>query len=77
MATTEVQTFHLRFLAHEDEAQMTGYDFEVDGNDVTVKTTFNYQEYEDMCKDQHMTLVEARQFWLELVSSGEFEERTC
>ncbi len=72
MAAVSSGVFHLHFLEHEDEAQMTGYDFEVSGDKVIVKTTFNFPEYEDMAEPKVMSKPEARALWKKLVDSGAF-----
>ena len=63
---------YLRFLANEDEAQMTGYKFVIDGNDAYVSETFHHSEYETSPK--RYAKDEARKLWRKLIDSGEFEE---
>lgn len=65
--------FYLHFLENEDEAQMTGYKFVVDGNFVIISQTFHHPEYEEYDKPQRMTRPEAREFWRKLVQSGMFQ----
>jgi len=70
---------YLRFLYNEDEAQMTGYKFAVNGNQVTVSQTFHHAEYEEYDTPRTMSIGEARKLWTKLIDSGEFEHRqgTC
>ena len=63
---------YLRFLENEDEAQMTGYKFSVNGDRVTVSETFHHVEYEQ--PPQNLSKVEARKMWIKLIRSGKFEE---
>jgi hypothetical protein len=62
----------LRFLENEDEAQMTGWLFEVDGDTVVVSETFHFDEYEG--SRRAMDRVTARKFWKTLIASGQFEQ---
>lgn len=54
---------YLRFLWNEDEAQMTGYKFSVDGDTVTVSQTFHHSEYEEFDTPKVMNRIEARKLW--------------
>lgn len=63
---------YLRFLENEDEAQMTGYKFSVNGDQVVVSQTFHNSEYEQA--SWRLSKVEARKMWANLIASGKFEE---
>jgi hypothetical protein len=65
---------YLRFLENEDEAQMTGYKFSVQGNRVIISQTFHHKEYEDTDRPKNYSVAQARKFWKELIDSGKFEE---
>lgn len=65
---------YLRFLENEDEAQMTGYKFSVNGDRAIVSQTFHHQEYEEFDTPQNLSKVEARKLWTKLIASGQFEE---
>lgn len=65
---------YLRFLENEDEAQMTGYKFEVTGDKVTISQTFHHEEYESSVKPEIKTKAEARKVWRSLIDTGLFEE---
>ena len=64
---------YLKFLENEDEAQMTGYKFSVDGDQVIVSQTFHFPEYEEFDEPRLMTRNEARTLWSKLIVSGKFE----
>lgn len=64
---------YLRFLENEDEAQMTGYKFSVQGNRVIISQTFHHKEYETDRRWSN-SKPEARKFWASLIASGKFEE---
>lgn len=73
MADTKNKVHHLVFLAHEDEAQMTGTSFEAHGTEVRVWSTFRgYDEWE-VQTERMMPLAEARKLWKELLETGEYE----
>lgn len=64
---------YLRFLENEDEAQMTGYKFSVQGDRVIISPTFHHTEYETD-RPKNYSKPEARKFWASLISTGKFEE---
>jgi len=74
--------YYLRFLANEDEAQMTGYKFSFDLDtkpgpfkwDVVVTQTFHHAEYEEAQQPKNLSVEEARKLWKMLINSGDFEE---
>jgi len=66
---------YLRFLENEDEAQMTGYKFSVQGERVIISETFHHAEYETD-RPKNYSKPEARKFWKSLIDSGKFEEVT-
>ena len=65
---------YLHFLENEDEAQMTGYKFVVNGETVVVSQTFHHPEYESFDIPQIISVVEARKLWKKLIKSGQFKE---
>ena len=68
-ATTE--THYLHFLANEDEAQMTGYKFEVYSDRVVVSQTFYHPEYAGSSRT--LSKAAARTLWRELIATGDYE----
>lgn len=69
-----MNAYYLRFLENEDEAQMTGYKFTVNGDKVIVSQTFHHQEYEEFDTPKTLSKAEARKLWKSLIDSGRFEE---
>jgi len=68
-------THHLHFLENEDEAEMTGMNFEAHEDHVIITQTFHYPEYEQSQDPVQISKPEARKLWTKLLASGQFEEK--
>ena len=68
---SKTSEFYLRFLANEDEAEMTGFKFAVRGDRVYVSETFHFSEYETG-RVQNLSKPEARQLWRKLIATGDY-----
>lgn len=65
-----MKSFGLNYLANEDEAEMTGYVFEVHGDKVILHTTYHHPEYEH--EPEFLTRQQARDLWKRLVRTGDW-----
>lgn len=70
--TKQLNRWWFRYLAHEDEAQMTGVAFTKISDDVIeVQTTFRFPEYET--RPVRMSAEEARKIWRRLAADEDYE----
>jgi hypothetical protein len=65
-------SFYLRFLLHEDEAQILGMEFTPmnGGKQVRVQGRYNHPEYEQ--EPELHPVAKAREIWKKLIDSGDW-----